>query len=124
MKLCIAKHIIECPEGWRCQVINFLAFPEIIFIKGASRIIRSLGPSGNLNRITYANRTGYHRDPRKGPALTCYSECGKVIAEEYYLNGQPHRNPLLGPAIVSFHQDGTLKHEAYYVHGVLRSPPN
>jgi hypothetical protein len=124
VKLETAKYILQCPDGWNCQVLNFLAFPEIIFINGKNRIIHSLGFDGNLSRVIYANSTGYHRPPCEGPALVYYSSSGKILGEEYYFNGQLHRDPLVGPAIKNYYKNGNVKSEFYYVRGVRVIAPS
>jgi len=70
----------------------------------------------------YMVNGSHHRPEADGPAVTYRDpETGRVIRQEYYLDGKTHR--VDGPAYVEYRDDGSFLCESWYCHGSWHRDP-
>lgn len=74
----------------------------------------------------YVKRIGnifqLHRDYRNEPACITYHRNGKVLTEEYYVNGKHHRPISHGPAYINYYVNGKPCYVSYWENDRLCRP--
>ena len=71
-------------------------------------------PSSKFKIESWKTSSGdFHRE--RGPAYIRYSNSGKIVRKEWWVNGQRHRES--DPAILEYTESGIITGRRYYVNG-------